>query len=355
MSNVNCTTNKRIYYIDVLRVLACLLVILIHASAMYVLNNFGSFNYWIGNIINSFSRVSVPIFVMISGALILDNNYNFTVKKIIKHIRKLIIFFAFWSLLYCILFRIIIPIFINCENINIVIIIGDLIKGHYHLWFIYMIIGLYLISPLLRLWVTKDNKKYVEYFIILSLIFNFLIPQIITIGSIYSDLFSHLNDLVEYLNIKYVCGYTTYFVLGWYINNFEIKNKKGIYYLGIICLMLTMIVSFMLSSYSGKPIYIYGYLTTNIFFQTLATYIFIKYKFKNKKYDKKNFLISISNNSMGIYAIHAAFVYIINKLLDNWNIYNALMRIPIVFIMTFIISYVLTCLLKKIPKIKQIL
>ena len=80
-------TKNRIYYLDILRVIACLFVILIHSSAQYVIENVGSLNFWTGNIIDGLSRVAVPIFVMISGALLLDKNYNYTEKKLIKHIR----------------------------------------------------------------------------------------------------------------------------------------------------------------------------------------------------------------------------------------------------------------------------
>lgn len=68
------------------------------------------------------------------------------------------------------MFKIVGSIIIKHESIDIINIIGSLIKGHYHLWFVYLIIGLYLIVPLLRLWVNDTNKKYVEYFIILSII-----------------------------------------------------------------------------------------------------------------------------------------------------------------------------------------
>ena len=80
-------TKNRIYYLDILRVIACLCVILIHSSSQYVVKEVGSLNFWTGNIIDGFSRVAVPIFVMISGALLLNKNYNYTEKKLIKHIR----------------------------------------------------------------------------------------------------------------------------------------------------------------------------------------------------------------------------------------------------------------------------
>lgn len=102
---------NRIYYIDILRVIACLSVIIIHSSATYVTKNWGSFNFWIGNILDSLSRIGVPLFIMISGALLLDEKYICTKKKIIKHIKKMILFFIFWSLVYTVLFKVIWPIF----------------------------------------------------------------------------------------------------------------------------------------------------------------------------------------------------------------------------------------------------
>ena len=163
------TKSNRIVYLDVLRVIACFSVIMVHSCAQYFVKDIGSFNFWVGNIFDGLARIGVPLFIMISGALMLDKNYQFSTQKLIKHIIKMIAFFAFWSVFYCFMFKIVGSIIIKHESIDIINIIGSLIKGHYHLWFVYLIIGLYLIVPLLRLWVNDTNKKYVEYFIILSI------------------------------------------------------------------------------------------------------------------------------------------------------------------------------------------
>ncbi len=105
--------NKRIYFLDVLRVISCLAVIMIHASAEYVVRDIGTINFWIGNIFDGISAIAVPIFIMISGTLLLDEKYLYTKKKLIKHISKMILFFVFWSLVYCIIYKIIWPIFIG--------------------------------------------------------------------------------------------------------------------------------------------------------------------------------------------------------------------------------------------------
>ena len=87
---MNNVTNKRVYYLDILRVIACLSVIMIHVTANYLYTNFGSVNFVISNIINSLSRIGVPLFVMISGSLLLNSEYTLSKQKLINRIIKMI-------------------------------------------------------------------------------------------------------------------------------------------------------------------------------------------------------------------------------------------------------------------------
>lgn len=165
---------KRIYYLDVLRALSCIAVIVIHASSNFLIKDIGSINFVVGDIISSLSRFAVPVFLMISGSLLLDEDYTFTEIKNKKHIMKMILFFVFWSFFYDSLFNVFIPL-IKGQNLKHIDIFGIFIVGHYHLWFIYLIIGFYLILPLLRLWINKNNIRFIKYFIILAFVFGFLI------------------------------------------------------------------------------------------------------------------------------------------------------------------------------------
>ena len=68
---------ERDYRIDLLRILACLMVVFIHVSAFGMLSGVGSFNWHIGNIYDSLVRSAVPLFVMISGAFLLSKNISY--------------------------------------------------------------------------------------------------------------------------------------------------------------------------------------------------------------------------------------------------------------------------------------
>ena len=125
---------------------------MLHVSAAYVFKGVESRDFWVGNLFDSASRAGVPLFVMISGALMLDENYVFAKEKWFRHILKLLCFFLFWSVAYAVLYP-----FIKHEEINLLNAVRSILKGHYHLWFIPMIIGLYLMIPLLRLWVNRQK------------------------------------------------------------------------------------------------------------------------------------------------------------------------------------------------------
>ena len=346
---------NRIFYLDILRVISCLLVIIAHCSADYVVKDIGSFNFWVGNFFDALAKVSVPIFVMISGALMLDKDYEFNTKKLIKHITKMIIFFIFWSVVYCLLYKILWQIIVKHELVDVISIIDSLIKGHYHLWFIYLIVGLYLIVPLLRLWVKDENKKYVEYFLLLSLIFTYTIPTIINIGSQYSDLFKSLNEIVEkYLQLKYVGGYTTYFILGWYIHNYDIKNKKIVYILSFLGLCVSIFGTYILSATTGKALQMYSFFSLNILFQTLGVFLVIKDRFRNVQNKDNKFIKYVSKYSLGIYAVHVLAITIIDKIVREISFELAIIYIPIVFIFAFALSYLISFTFSKMPILKKV-
>lgn len=360
LENGKKKTTNRIYYLDCLRVIACLSVIMLHASSLYVKKDFGTLNFWIGNILNSLTRVGVPIFVMLSGALLLDKDYDYTPKKLIKKITKMIFFYIFWSTVYSIAIQIISPDLVRSKTggsvmKNILFFIGTFIQGYYHLWFVYLIIGLYLIVPLLRLWVNDENKKQVEYFIVLSIIFTYAIPQIISIVSNYCAPFSILKDVVENkLCMEYIGGFTTYFILGWYMHNYNIKINGDVCTLGILSLYITILGTYILSSSTGRAIQMYDELGLNVLLQSLVVFGGVKALFINKEHINNKFVSMISKNSLGIYAMHAIVVDFMYKILSKNGFEIAIINIPVVFMISFIVSFAGTYLFSKIPILKKV-
>ncbi|MBO5870525.1 MAG: acyltransferase family protein [Clostridia bacterium] len=341
------TKQSKVLYLDVLRAMACIIVVMFHSKGIYS-DNVYSANFWASNIFEAFARIGVPLFVMISGALMLNEDYVSTPQKLKKHIMKMVFFFIIWSALYCVKF-------IFNGALNIWGILTDFIKGPYHLWFVPMIIGLYLIVPLLRLWVKKENKKHVEYFLILSLLFASLVPNMIGHLSAISPAFEIFNSLLSNLGISYVLGHTGYFILGWYLSTFEIKRKNTIIILGGIGVFVTFFGTCVLSMIKGEYYTLSGNFRLGVILYAVGVFVFIKEIFQNKNYgDKKaySFVNLLCSCSLGIYAIHAAIQPLARQYI---NFESAFLQIPIEFTITLVVSFGLAWIIRQIPILKKII
>lgn len=347
--------NNRIFYLDFLRFISCLAVIMIHICVNYVVVNIGSLDFWIGNILDSMSRFGVPIFVMISGSILLSEKYYYSNEKNLRHIKKMIIFFIFWSILYCVYFQVFKPLYHN-SSIDIQKIIPTLITGHYHLWYIPMLCGLYIILPLLRLWIKNCNKEYIEYFIVLSFLLVFLLPQLSIIGSYYSSYFNYIQVIIDSLNIKYIGGYTMYFILGWYLNNYDIKRKKSIYILGLTSILMEIIMTYILSIKNNTPTQLYDNMSVNVLLQSIMVFIYAKSHYKRNLNRKNvNKIISFINKySLGIYASHVLFIDMLYAVLRKCNIIKAYYTIPLVFISSLLLSLTTSFVIGKIKLFQKL-
>ena len=337
---------ERIFYLDILRVMECVAVIVIHLSGeMEVLGDIGDIYFWVGNIFNSLARFAVPIFVMISGALLLNEEYNYSFEKIKRHIKKNIKFYIFWSLFYA-LFRYKEAI-LNGDLSQAKNFVISIINGEYHLWFIPMIIGLYLLVPLLRLWVKKENKKQVELFLVLSIVFSFVIPTIRIV-------FPNLNiKLFDFFSLEHVSGYVSYFVLGWYLTCIKINIKKVLlYFAGAISLAVSIFGTYLLSMHYESFVHIYDNFAINVFLYSCVVFLIFQEAFNNGKYLDGNckFVTFISDNSMGIYAVHIFSMNLVYKL--HITVYPLVDLIANI-ILVFIISYTISFFMKKVPFFKQ--
>lgn len=338
---------KNLPYIDLLRGFACLCVVMVHVSGRFVR---GGVDFWVGNVCDGLSRVGVPIFVMLSGALLLDENRECSWNKTKRRIGRLVSFFIFWSLVYCIislaadLYRDR-PIYMESVLLKVV-------NGNYHLWFIPMMCGLCLISPLLRLWVNSDNRKYVCYFLGLAFVFTFALPQL---NGILCSAFPAMRDLtlVKDINMHYTLGYSSYFVLGWYMNTFNLKRyHKRICRVGILGLIVTVFCTYLSLEYlDSTNLFFYDYFSVNVLMTSASLFCIIKHSksLQTKNKFLHNVLFHVSRNSLGIYAVH---LIVIDRLEFLYGM-PAIVSIPAVFTLCIAISLLIVYVLKRIPIIRQ--
>ncbi|MBO5477828.1 MAG: acyltransferase family protein [Clostridia bacterium] len=340
----NINKNQRIEYIDLLRIIATLAVIVIHVSAQnWYSTDITSYSWNLFNIYDSISRWAVPIFVMISGTLILSKEYD--IKTIYsKKILRLFTAFLFWSLLYAL---------VKYRNDGIFTIITNFFKGNYHMWFIFMIMGLYMLSPILKK--ITELEKICEYFLIICFLISSVLPQISNLLLLFNNKYleafsSAMSSNIE--NLKLSLGYAGYFVLGYYLNNKNISKKTQyiIYGAGLLGFVSTVLLTNIASTISNTATAtFYNYLTVNVTLESICLFVFAKYNFKTNKLFKY-----ISTLCFGIYLIHILIIDNLNSMLNlNTLSFNALFSVPVISILVFLISLLLSGIINKIPIIKK--
>ena len=208
----------RIVYFDYLRVLATIAVIILHVSSQnWYTTDVNGYDWKIYNFYNSIVRWGVPVFVMISGGIFLERDIPLH-KIYTKYISRMIISFVIWSAVYA--------FFEKGMTKNKIV---AFLNGHYHMWFILMIVGLYMCVPIIKGIVERNNRT--RYFLVLAFIFAFVVPEIFMLANDFGNglvvkLTDILNKHFDNMNMQIVLGFSAFFVLGYYLNKITLNKRQ---------------------------------------------------------------------------------------------------------------------------------
>lgn len=217
--------SKRNYSLDILRIFATFTVIMIHCSASFVSGHgLGTVEFFWGNVFDSVSRLGVPLFVMISGALFLDESREITLKRVVrKNVLNLAIITVIWAIIYAVRYKVI-AVLQAGQTVDVKNFLRSVLNGHYHMWYLYMTIGLYLMVPFFKKIARKENKNLVLFFIVLSFFVQSLIPTVSSVCAHYG-ISSPWFAWIDKFELGFFGGYITYFLAGWYIVQVGISKK----------------------------------------------------------------------------------------------------------------------------------
>lgn len=335
---------NRNYSIDTLRTIATLLVILIHVSAGYVITGKNDLtfdtSFWIGNIIDSFSRICVPLFVLMSGMFLVGRNETFK-QSYQKSASRILIPLIFWTIIYT-LYSFITSLIAN-NPIDIKSLLASIILGrpYYHMWYLFMIIGLYLITPILNNSISYVERNTLWTVAILLLLFGML-------NSSYDKILkNNVSFIIWFIN------YLGYFILGYLIKD----SKKSFSFFALSsAYIISSILIAVLSLYTIKnydSLYFYGYLTPFVIIGSLSFY-----KFFHQLKLERNVLSKMSHLTLGIYLIHAGVLSALTtglRVLEINTLNNPIIGIPIKFGITFFISIIAAWTISKIKYVRRII
>lgn len=324
---------------DLIRTVAILGAVGIHIiQPIYSRFDFvGGTTWWVTDLWNAFSRISIPLFIMLSGYLLLDKketleaNRTRTIKRIIIPLLVWFTFYTFWNGGYPTLQELqVLPMFLSLIKSSV-----------FHLYFLVILAGLYIFMPVLKKYFL--HWIYVPFFLIGGIVF--ILGQYLFPGALFT------NMLTIWI------PYTGYFLAGRMLGKLQVSRRA--YITLLLTLTSSMVVTSVLSLVSAQYLHVGNsflyppgvlspyfdhYVSPNVIVMSLCAFILLlntTVRSKNGQQVMKN----IARNSFGIYLIHSFLIDFIDKPL---HLANDFVHIPLLlylgskFAVVFLISYILT-------------
>jgi len=341
---MSSTKPQNIDWINNLRLIALYAVIILHCSSP-LLMQYGKVSpadWWTADFLNAMVRFAVPVFVMITGALLLHREYEIG-DFLRKRLTRVVVPFLFWSLVY---------VWYSWYNEEITF--GNDAWGNmrqvlhllkygssYHLWYVYMLIGLYFFIPVLSKFVRNATEKEILYFLIV-----WFAVMLIT-----QPYLSRYNPAVD---MHYFAGFAGYLVLGHYLalKDFSVKHLRSrMIMLFVFSIALIAVGSWLVIPYQQWPGTMF-YEPVNPAVVMLSTSIFMVVKLTIPKVPPIVTRIRdfAGGYNYGIYLSHALVLYFLDDLFGiSYKLCTPIIAIPVTALICFLISLLLVWIISKIP------
>ena len=339
---------KNPVYTDILKIISVLGIVGISViSTKWSAASVGSISWIFMTVMQSALRFAFPAVIMIAGIKYLSPTEAPTLKRLYSNdILKLFVALAFWSILYTVIDSFLL------HNGSIVSCFKDVViktmASENHFWLIFGLIGLLIVSPLLKK--IASDKKTLEYFLIIWIVFTVIGNIAVSIPDPYINIEKRLATF----KMSAAIHFSGYFCLGYYLDKFEIKKPIRIltYFLSAFSIVAFIGVTYYLSSKEGKTDSTF---LVNIKPMTVlvpsAFFLFAKNMFKKQPAPKA--VAFIAKASFGIYFCHG----IVLKALMQASLLPKDMRtvywIFITTAATYLVSLIISAILNFIPFVKK--
>lgn len=343
----NVRKQNYVAYADILRILAAFSVVLLHvAGARLIREPIGGEKFLWAAAFDCVTRWSVPLFVMLSGMLFLKKDKKLNIKTLYtKNILRLVTAFVFWSFAYnfytayaqthqlkeaCKLAFVRIP------------------DGAMHTWFIFVILGLYIVLPFVKRMTENMTKREAEYFIGLSFVLTFVTKSLSSF-----EIFKPYLEYIAKFEINVATGYVGLFVAGWYIDHFEHKKlfRIGTYIAGILGFVYMFATTVHFSEARGIIADEFmSFKSVGAFMMAFGIMMFFKQAFGKKSFSRrtKSNLAFYSKYTFGIYLVHEMLLNISTAkgwfVLADYPYIGICAEAVIVFVLSGIIIGIITWL-----------
>ncbi|KAK8898399.1 hypothetical protein M9Y10_000684 [Tritrichomonas musculus] len=354
------TSRPRYFGIDILRIFSCYMVMQIHSGEYYYLDGHGLREgtgiFWMG-IYNGLCYSSVPLFVMISGYLLLPVKTDIPTFLRTRFTRVLFPFF-FWATIYSFYFLIIKRINIKECFLNIPKIFVNYGTEIGHLWYIYMLIGIYLFAPIISPWIKQATIYQFIYFLSFWIVSCCLGYLHLIFPQIWGECSWNNTPMLQSFT-----GHMGYAVLGAFIKiHLDPNENYNFYWLGFIFLGIGYAITTIIFEYQycyakiKPPIHIEvskDFHSINVAMISCGFFLLLrKIQCNNQKIVA--FCKDVALKSYGMYLAHILILDQFHLLFDPNN-KRPYIFIPLISICTYIVTYIVIKLISCIPYSKYII
>jgi len=345
--------------VDLIRTVAICAVLLLHAvvyasNDVLIHNGLEVYRGWMVNIYLCFSRMGVPLFIMLTGALLLapskkDEELGVFFKKRFSRVGLPFLFWGVIYFLWC--------IYIEKQAVTQEFIIRGILSGPYvTFWYLYMLVGLYLLTPVLRVMVANFSDKHFKYFIAL---------WFIGVTSMALIKFVSNGQYAIDGNVFLIPLSVGYFVMGAYLVKVQVRRRILVMLTGL-GLALTAMATFFVAKFNGDVIYFFQesnsptiILAAVSLFMLLNSYAKPQSALQAEKPSwRQRVLQVISENSLAIYLFHMMALSLIKNGFFGFTLHgrnvDAIIGAPLLATLTLLLSLIIVILLKKIPGLRKI-
>lgn len=342
-------------YADLLRVFAAAAVVVLHVSggwlgaAAVAGSDFAVLNLWDG-----LSRWCVPVFVMLSGMFLLDPKHALSFFSLLRHMLRLIAALIFWGVFYQLLHR-----FLDVGSLTPAdgyAALHGLLLGNTeeHLWFLPMMLGLYLITPVLRAFVQGAKPRDFLWFFLLTAVFALILPTLLALRPSQT-----LSLWYGRLRLQLVLGYTGYYVLGYCLRAFTINRLTEylIYLCGVLGGAGTVWGTLILSRRAGSLVdTLYGYFSPAVAAMAVAVVVLFRYVLGvSDERSRREQVSRAAAYSFGVYLVHVAFLLVLRKHGLATPSVGPMAGVPLVTLAVLVPSFLVSWLLHHIPLVGRYL
>jgi len=329
-------------YIHILRSFAIYLIIALHCVSPYLTDValYGTRTWWVCGFINSAARSGVPIFLMISGFLLLSDSRTLAIKPFyIRRCQRLLLPFLCWDVIYFLF---------NSLRDGIPPALGRFLSelavegSKYHLWFVYQILAIYLLAPFLKRLLDACRTGEQWLFFMLLVLPTTILPFLNTVLPVYIAPFRPLLE-----------GYVGYFVLGYLLGQQDLPavGRWAVYCGGVAGLLLNAIGNYAASSPEKLDlIWNNGYAISSYL---TAAAVFVWGKSVRWRWQgwTASLFRQLADASFDIYFSHALILELWRYLLRSFDIsLSPAVEVVVSFMVTALVASLLALLLRAVRR-----